>query len=71
VSIGALAGLALSNFGARVLSASVQEYFPFLYVPARAYWQGTAVAVTVGLISAAMPCLYAHRLTITDSLRIV
>jgi len=71
VAIGALAGLALSNLGARVLSASVQEYFPFLYVPARAYWQGTAVAVTVGLISAAMPCLYAHRLTITDSLRIV
>jgi putative ABC transport system permease protein len=71
VSLGALAGLALSNLGAQMLSSAVQQYFPFLYVPAHAWWQGAAVAVAVGLISAAMPCLYAQRLTITDSLRVV
>jgi putative ABC transport system permease protein len=71
VGCGALAGLALSNLGARVLSASVQEYFPFLYVPPRAYWQGAAVAIVVGVVSAALPCLYARRLTITGALRVV
>jgi putative ABC transport system permease protein len=71
VAGGALAGLLLSNLGAQVLSASVQEFFPFLYVPAQAYWQGAAVAITVGVISAALPCLYARQLTITNALRIV
>jgi putative ABC transport system permease protein len=71
VAGGALAGLLLSNLGAQVLSASVQEFFPFLYVPAQAYWQGAVVAVTVGVISAALPCLYARQLTITNALRVV
>lgn len=68
---GAAAGLLLSNAGAQVLSASVQEFFPFLYVPTRAYTQGLVVATAVGVISAAMPCLYARQLTITGALRVV
>jgi putative ABC transport system permease protein len=71
VAVGALVGLLLSNAGAHLLSASVQEFFPFLYVPPQAYWQGAAVAVAVGVVSAAMPCVYARRLTITDALRVV
>lgn len=71
VAGGALAGLLLSNAGAQLLSASMQEYFPFLYVPPQAYWQGAAVALCVGALSAALPCLYARRLTIIGALRVI
>jgi ABC-type lipoprotein release transport system permease subunit len=47
----------------------VEQFFASTGMPIEAYTSGAVIAVLLGLLSAVLPCLRAHQLSITDALR--
>lgn len=68
-ALGGFIGLALAALLANGLAAAVQQFFPTLGMPARAWTIGTVLIVVLGALAAILPCLQAFRLKIVDALR--
>jgi len=69
VALGAATGFACAHLGAKILSVAVVEYFPSLYIPTQTYAYGAAFVIVFGALAAILPCAYAWRLRIAESLR--
>lgn len=67
--LGAALGLGLATLAAAGLGQVVQQFFPNLGMPQDTYIIGAIIAVSLGVLSAALPCAQAWQLKIVDALR--
>jgi putative ABC transport system permease protein len=67
--LGAALGLWLGNGLTRSIGASVQTFLPLMAVPPRAFVVGGALAVALGVLSCALPCVQIARLSVVEQLR--
>ena len=66
--LGGLAGLTLA-WGMLAAKNPVVQFFPVFYVPDQALILGAILALALGLLSGALPAIYALRLRTADALR--
>ena len=67
--LGAAIGLLFASFASIGLGKAVQSFFPALGMPADTYPIGVALALILGALAGALPCIQAWQLRIVDALR--
>jgi putative ABC transport system permease protein len=67
--IGGGLGLLLANAAVNGVPAGVKQYFPTIAIAPQSYVVAAIIIVTLGAISAILPCYQAGRLKIVDALR--
>lgn len=67
--LGAAIGLLLATGASVGLAKAVQSFFPALGMPPNTWLIGIAVALVLGALAGALPCMQAWQLKIVDALR--
>jgi putative ABC transport system permease protein len=67
--LGAALGLWLGNSVTRYIGGMVQTFLPLLSIPPKTFVTGTVLAVALGTLSCALPCMQIWRLSIVEQLR--
>lgn len=67
--LGSAVGLSLGAGFASAIGTTVQQFLPLMMTPPRTFVLGSALAVTLGVLSCALPCVQASRLEIVEQLR--
>lgn len=67
--LGAAMGLGLSGLASKALGQAIQQFFPALGMPPDTYVIGALLAIGLGALSGALPCMQAWQLKIVDALR--
>jgi putative ABC transport system permease protein len=67
--LGGALGLWLGDLLARSIGVSLQQFLPLMFVPPDAFVVGAALAIGLGALSCALPCVEVSRLEIVDQLR--
>jgi putative ABC transport system permease protein len=66
---GSVIGLWLGDALAKSVGKQMQQFLPLMMTPPNSYIAGLALAVGLGVLSCAIPCLQVWRLEIVDQLR--
>ena len=67
--LGGAAGLWLGNGVTRSIGGAVQTFLPLMAVPPQAFVTGSMLAVALGALSCALPCVQIWRLSVIEQLR--
>jgi ABC-type antimicrobial peptide transport system permease subunit len=66
---GGAAGLWAGDAVARSIGKSLAQFLPLMYTPPNAFVIGALLAVGLGALSCALPCVQLSRLQIVEQLR--
>ena len=67
--LGGVVGLWLGDTLAKSIGKQMQQFLPLMMTPPNSYVVGMILAVALGILSCAIPCLQVSRLEVVDQLR--
>jgi putative ABC transport system permease protein len=67
--LGGVVGLWLGDALAKSVGKQMQQFLPLMMTPPNSYVTGMILAVGLGVLSCAIPCLQVSRLEVVDQLR--
>ena len=67
--LGGVVGLWLGDALAKTVGKQMQQFLPLMMTPPNSYLTGMILAVGLGVLSCAIPCLQVSRLEVVDQLR--
>jgi putative ABC transport system permease protein len=67
--LGGAIGLAIAAGALKAIAPKLQQYMPFSGLPSSVYLPAVALMIGLGVLAAALPCMQAFQLKITEALR--